>query len=343
MKQKIQKGRRKIVRRAAPVKQEIVRRPISLPIAPLPDTIQSKLVLGGDLSGLNPDERVQYVIALDRRLGLDPATQPLKLIELDGKLVVYADRSCCQQLNRLHRISHQILARKTEDGLHKVECKATSHDGRSTVNVGIVPVLEPDRIKVWNPQARTKTWTTNPKAGQALKGEALATAQMKAETKAKRRSTLDLVGLGLLDETEIDAVRGAEIHAQPSSDAGQVLGTLGIAQPDAPAETQHHPDEKIVSGGEPSVMCDREKEPQRFIAEYCKACGITQEFAVKIYREAKLVESCVTFVGDIPDGTAKTLAKEEWLRKLLKRWNDSPEKAAHLAEVEHQKKMEGKK
>lgn len=342
MKQKLKKGTRKIVRRAEP-KQEIVRRPISLPIAPLPESIQSKLVLGGDLSVLNPDERVQYVVALDRRLGLDPATQPLKLIELDGKLVVYADRSCCQQLNRLHRISHQILARKTEDGLHKVECKATSHDGRSTVNVGIVPVLEPDRIKVWNPQARAKTWASNPRAGQALKGEALAVAQMKAETKAKRRSTLDLVGLGLLDETEIDAVRSIEAQAHPNEDSGQVLGTLGLDQGEAPVEVQRHPDEKIASGGEPAVLIDREKEPQRFIAEYCKACGITQEFAVKIYREAKLIEECVTYVGDIPDGTAKTLAKEEWLRKLLKRWNDSPEKAAHLAEIEHQKKMEGKK
>ena len=36
-----------------------------------------------------------------------------------------------------------------------------------------------------------------------LKGEALANAMMKAETKAKRRATLSLCGLGLMDELEV--------------------------------------------------------------------------------------------------------------------------------------------
>jgi hypothetical protein len=36
----------------------------------------------------------------------------------------------------------------------------------------------------------------------ALKGDALANAPMKAETKSKRRVTLSLAGLGWLDETE---------------------------------------------------------------------------------------------------------------------------------------------
>jgi hypothetical protein len=39
---------------------------------------------------------------------------------------------------------------------------------------------------------------------QGLKGEALANAIMKTETKAKRRATLSICGLGFLDETEIE-------------------------------------------------------------------------------------------------------------------------------------------
>jgi hypothetical protein len=41
---------------------------------------------------------------------------------------------------------------------------------------------------------------------QGLKGEALANALMKAETKAKRRATLSICGLGFLDETEIEDI-----------------------------------------------------------------------------------------------------------------------------------------
>jgi hypothetical protein len=42
-----------------------------------------------------------------------------------------------------------------------------------------------------------------------LKGDNLANALMKAETKAKRRVTLSIVWLGWLDETEVETVAGA--------------------------------------------------------------------------------------------------------------------------------------
>ena len=42
-----------------------------------------------------------------------------------------------------------------------------------------------------------------------LKGDALANGLMKAETKAKRRCTLSLCGLGMLDESEIETIPGA--------------------------------------------------------------------------------------------------------------------------------------
>ena len=42
-----------------------------------------------------------------------------------------------------------------------------------------------------------------------LKGEALSNAFMKAETKAKRRATLSVCGLAVLDESETDSIAGA--------------------------------------------------------------------------------------------------------------------------------------
>src|SRR5690606_25662498 len=46
----------------------------------------------------------------------------------------------------------------------------------------------------------------------ALKGEALANLRMKAVTKAKRRVTLSICGLGILDESELDTLQCTFSH-----------------------------------------------------------------------------------------------------------------------------------
>lgn len=48
--------------------------------------------------------------------------------------------------------------------------------------------------------------TTGAVAIASLKGDGLANALMKAETKAKRRLTLSMCGLGMLDETELETI-----------------------------------------------------------------------------------------------------------------------------------------
>jgi hypothetical protein len=59
-----------------------------------------------------------------------------------------------------------------------------------------------------------------------LKGDALANALMRAETKAKRRVTLSLAGLGWLDETEIVTIPGARVgEANGDQEAGEIHGT----------------------------------------------------------------------------------------------------------------------
>ena len=158
-------------------------------IAINPETM-SKLALAGDVGGLNPQEKIQYYAALCERVGLDPATQPFKLMRLSGKEVFYLDRSGAQQLNRLHQISHEIKTREFANGCYVVTARA-SIGNRFTDSIGAV-------------------------ACDGLKGESLANATMKAETKAKRRATLDLVGLGMLDETEVETIPTAErISAVP--------------------------------------------------------------------------------------------------------------------------------
>jgi hypothetical protein len=144
----------------------------------LGDDIISQLVLSGDLRGLSQNQKVAYYKTYCERLGLDPATQPLKLLKLQGREILYCDRSGAQQLNRKHNIGHQIMAREVVNECYVVTARAQQSGGRFEESIGAVPIL-------------------------GLKGEALCNAMMKAETKAKRRSTLDLCGLGMLDESEI--------------------------------------------------------------------------------------------------------------------------------------------
>jgi len=143
--------------------------------------IISSVVLNGDLSKLQSSQKVKYYQHYCERLGLDPATQPFKLIKIQGKEVLYCDRSGTAQLNSLHKVSHTIIERKTENGVYTVVARACQPDGRQTESLGAVGI-------------------------DGLKGNELCNAMMKAETKAKRRSTLDLLGLGILDESELETI-----------------------------------------------------------------------------------------------------------------------------------------
>ena len=150
-------------------------------------SVIEKLVVKGDLSGLNQQEKIQYYSAVCRRLGLDPAMQPFKLLNLQGKQVLYLDRSGAQQLNRMYNISHAVQDRQLIEaaGVYQVTARASTPDGRFTDSIGAVNIKN-------------------------LFGDAYANAIMKAETKAKRRATLDLLGLGMLDETEVSTIPGAK-------------------------------------------------------------------------------------------------------------------------------------
>jgi hypothetical protein len=119
-------------------------------------------------------------------MGLDPFTKPFDILRLNGKEVLYCTRSGTQQLNKLHKVSHLITSRDTnsEAGVYIVTSKASLPDGRCTESIGAVNIA-------------------------GLKGEAYANAIMKAETKAKRRATLDLLGLGVLDESEAENIPNA--------------------------------------------------------------------------------------------------------------------------------------
>jgi hypothetical protein len=144
------------------------------------------VAIGGDLAGLSAAQRLAYYRALCQSLGLNPLSKPFEYLMLNGKLRLYALRDCADQLRRLHGMSITIVSRERLGDIYLVIARATDRQGRTDESLGAVAL------------------------GQ-LKGDALANALMKAETKAKRRVTLSLAGLGWLDETELASIPGARL------------------------------------------------------------------------------------------------------------------------------------
>ncbi len=183
------------------------------PALPAADSnIIASIVLNGDISKLSPEQKVHYYRQFCDRLGLDPLSQPFRILKLNGREILYCDRGGAQQLNKIHQVSHEIKAREKLDGCYVVTAQAILPDGRHTESIGAVSV-------------------------DGLKGEALCNALMKAETKAKRRATLDLLGLGIMDEIEVKDIPEGE-HVDAPYDISHAQGATAANATTTPAPSQ---------------------------------------------------------------------------------------------------------
>jgi hypothetical protein len=170
-----------------------------------PSRALETVLIEGDLSVLSPDERIRYYHAVCDSLGLNPLTKPFEYIRLNNRLVLYAKRDCTDQLRKLNRISIRLGEPRTIEGVYVVMAYATDAGGREDASTGAVNV-------------------------KGLTGEALANAYLKSETKAKRRVTLSIVGLGMLDESEITieastrAATRPAVSRKPADDLAEFAG-----------------------------------------------------------------------------------------------------------------------
>lgn len=144
-----------------------------------------QVVINGDLSKLSQAERVNYYRLTCESLGLNPFTRPFDYITLNGKLTLYAKKDATDQLRSIKGVSIDDVDIRETDDTYIVKVKGHDNTGRSDVEIGVV--LKSDMQK-------------HP-----------ANLQMKAVTKAKRRLTLSLCGLGWLDETEIETIPNAKV------------------------------------------------------------------------------------------------------------------------------------
>lgn len=137
-----------------------------------------KVLIGGDLASLNPDQRVHYYKAVCESVRLNPLTRPFQYITFDGKLQLYASKGCADQLRTVHNIDLTITKTEIVGDLYVVTAHARGIGGREDEDIGAVNI-------------------------NGLKGQFLANAMKKAVTQAKRRVTLSICGLGLPDEEDV--------------------------------------------------------------------------------------------------------------------------------------------
>lgn len=239
-----------------------------------------RVLIGGDLSKLTAEQRTAYYMQLCQSLGLNPLTKPFAYITLSGKLVLYALKDATEQLRKIHSVSITDVSSQRLEDVFVVAAKAQDKTGRTDAATGAVPIGN-------------------------LKGEALANALMKAETKAKRRVTLSICGLGMLDETEVETIRDAAPVVEAPKRIALPAGTVQILSA------------RIGEwGGADVVVVDADgvetahKTTERQLAELCEAIAqeavpATLEFqvitrgknagkqklaAVHRYREASVVD-----------------------------------------------------
>jgi hypothetical protein len=168
---------------------------------PSPEALNA-LVTTGNLNLLTPDQKRGYYIQLCRSLGLNPMTRPFQFIELNGKLVPYAAKDATDQLRRLYKVSLRIVDRSKDisGDTYDVQVEAKTYDGRVDFATGSVSLFKEDKTGIVKKEGKPVR----------LQGSEIANAIMKAETKAKRRATLSICGLGMMDESEMETVRGAK-------------------------------------------------------------------------------------------------------------------------------------
>lgn len=192
-----------------------------------PYEVIERVITSGDLTNMDPEARVAFYWRTCESLGLNPLTRPLEYLNLEGKLTLYVRKDATDQLRRINRVSITKLERDIDDalGLLTVTAYGRTPDGREDAATGSVSI-------------------------KGLGGNHLANTMMKAETKAKRRLTLALVGLGFLDESEVEGLGGQRVDPDElDGDARPAPATL-LEQVTRQAEalTQSEPEEEAAPG-----------------------------------------------------------------------------------------------
>lgn len=188
-------------------------------------------IAAGDIGKLDAGQRIALYKAVCDSLGLNPLTQPFEYLRLSGGVQLYAKKSATEQLRQIHGVSVLALEQEMRGDILCMTARVRDRSGREDIATGAVNL-------------------------KGLAGENLANAYMKCETKAKRRATLSICGLAMLDETEIDSIAGANpITVEEFHAPAKVIPSKALA----PSREERRRDlEELTS---PIPQAERKAEP----------------------------------------------------------------------------------
>lgn len=149
------------------------------------------IVVTGDLLLLSEEERKRFYVQVCDSMQINFRTRPLQYfeqIDRNGRrsLILYALRDASNQLRDRHGIDAQVSDERIVGDAVVFTATATNSKGRKDSAVGATSL-------------------------KGLTGKDYADAIMAAQTKAKRRVTLDISGCGLLDESEVEGMHGSVV------------------------------------------------------------------------------------------------------------------------------------
>ena len=180
-----------------------------------------KVLVNGDLSTLSASQRLDYYRQVCQSCGLNPLTKPFDYIRLNGKLTLYARKDATDQLRKLHGVSIDDCTREYLDDLIIVTVKGHDDTGRTDVEIGVV-------------------------SRKDMQGN-FANALMKANTKAKRRLSLSICGLGWLDETEVETIPdAAPVIVDDEGEIIQSTPRITVEAPKQPAPKPEFDEENFL-------------------------------------------------------------------------------------------------
>ncbi len=121
-----------------------------------------------------------------------------------------------------------------------------------------------------------------------------ANAMMKAETKAKRRVTLSICGLGMLDETEIETIAGAHpVPYKPAVNERPVSGSQGaVLEPSTEEALREMGDDARLD------LSDAETPPAPYLAKLRTAHTVKEVNEVYAAIPEELKQDCHSLYFD---------------------------------------------
>ena len=173
---------------------------------------------GQDTRALDKNQRRAVLVELARKLGLNPLSNAVMFLLTNGRETLYVTKQGTDQIAAAARLQRETIKGPevvTIEGRKLVFCqvRATHPDGRSEVSTATLALMDP------------------------------VNDLMKCETKAKRRATLSVCGLGLLAEDEIETIPGAQRVPMSTTETAQATETAAptgenaaAAVADVPAE-----------------------------------------------------------------------------------------------------------